>query len=291
MSSSRSNLGGSSNSRAGRTGRRHRSSATSSRPLPPRLQAFMDKHIDFLQHSNNSLPANTECPICFEDVKSHVCVKIIGIEGCNHMIGLECLKEMLAQDPDNQKTCPMCRTEWVSDVNGGVSDAHEWEDFPGNGESSVVDWPFGSSSSRNSSSAGPSRSGRSIGNHSSHRSARDRPSSSHAGGSSHLPGSSSRRGQFGLSAIQEDTRASDAALDRRVDAMIRQQTRDMLRREGRSPPRMSDAEFAMRAADAVLDRRVDAFHTPTGDGYASPFSNGRAWAFAQHRSHGFRAWI
>ncbi|OAL45177.1 hypothetical protein IQ07DRAFT_218058 [Pyrenochaeta sp. DS3sAY3a] len=249
MSSSRSNHGGSSSSRASRTGKRRRSSTTSRRPLPPRLQAFMDTHIDYLRTATNFLPANTECPICFENVKSHLCVRITGIEGCNHMIGLDCLKEMLAQDPDNQKTCPMCRTEWIPAVNGGVSDAHEWEDFPGNSSSSALGWPVGVSSSRNSSTAGPSRSGRSSGNRSSHRSSLDRPSSSRssrAGGSSLLPSS-----PFGLSAIPEDTRASDSG------ALIRQQPRDMLPREGRGPTRMSEGEFGIGAASySESERRV-----------------------------------
>jgi hypothetical protein len=61
-------------------------------------------------------PPNAECPICLEPPSaSHLCIQIKGIEGCNHMIGRDCLKEMLLNRPDDQKRCPICRAEFLGE--------------------------------------------------------------------------------------------------------------------------------------------------------------------------------
>lgn len=117
-------FGAASNLRAGRRGEERGSRRDLSSSLPRRVVSFIEQHTDFLQHSDTTNPANTECPICFEDIENHVCVKIVGVPGCNHMIGLECLEAMLKQDPNGKKSCPLCRKEWISDANEEPSSAN-----------------------------------------------------------------------------------------------------------------------------------------------------------------------
>jgi hypothetical protein len=70
-------------------------------------------HTDFLSHSDTTDPPNTECPVCVEGIEEHICVKIVNIEGCTHLIGLECLKALFEHMPDAEKKCPLCRTQWI----------------------------------------------------------------------------------------------------------------------------------------------------------------------------------
>ncbi|KAI4952818.1 hypothetical protein J4E91_003292 [Alternaria rosae] len=61
-------------------------------------------------------PPNAECPICLEPPSaSHLCVQIKDIPECNHLIGRECLKEMLVNRPDDAKKCPICRAEFLGE--------------------------------------------------------------------------------------------------------------------------------------------------------------------------------
>jgi hypothetical protein len=76
---------------------------------------FLAEHTDFLSHNDTSDPPNSECPICLEGIEDHICVKITGIEGCNHLIGLSCLQELLKHNPDAEKTCPLCRKTWIAE--------------------------------------------------------------------------------------------------------------------------------------------------------------------------------
>ncbi|KAF1918874.1 hypothetical protein BDU57DRAFT_527011 [Ampelomyces quisqualis] len=95
-----------------------------------RVQYFMATHTDFLSHSATSVPPNTECPICLEGIEEHICVQIVGIPGCTHLIGMECLQAMLSSYPNAKKICPLCRTEWLGDARGrgrGGRGAHEGE--------------------------------------------------------------------------------------------------------------------------------------------------------------------
>lgn len=93
-----------------------RSGQTSRERNHGRVDAFLTDHTDFLSHADTTSPLNTECAVCLEDITEHVCVKIVGIEGCTHMIGLECLQVLLNHHPYDQKLCPMCRTEWLPAV-------------------------------------------------------------------------------------------------------------------------------------------------------------------------------
>ncbi|CAG5159458.1 uncharacterized protein ALTATR162_LOCUS5593 [Alternaria atra] len=77
-------------------------------------------------------PPNAECPICLEPPSaSHLCVQIKGIEGCNHLLGRNCLKEMLLNRPDDQKRCPICRAEFLGE-DGIWEDSEEFQQL-GNG--------------------------------------------------------------------------------------------------------------------------------------------------------------
>jgi hypothetical protein len=78
-----------------------------------RLDTFMLAHTDFLSHSDTTDPPNTECPVCVEGIEEHICVKIVNIDGCTHLIGLECLKALFEHMPDAEKKCPLCRTQWI----------------------------------------------------------------------------------------------------------------------------------------------------------------------------------
>ncbi|KAH4072427.1 hypothetical protein HBI82_069950 [Parastagonospora nodorum] len=98
--------------------------ATGSHELS-RVDTFLANHTDFLAHADTTTPANTECPICLEDISEHICVKIVGILGCVHMIGLECLQVLLNNHPDDKKLCPLCRTEWLSGPGPGPDIGHE----------------------------------------------------------------------------------------------------------------------------------------------------------------------
>jgi hypothetical protein len=82
-------------------------------PSPSRFDTFVADHTDFLSHSDTTDPPNTECPVCVEGIQEHICVKIINIDGCKHLIGLECLKAMFEHMPDAEKKCPLCRIQWA----------------------------------------------------------------------------------------------------------------------------------------------------------------------------------
>lgn len=83
-----------------------------SQQLEERVTNFIEQHTEFLSHDDPSPLTNTECPICFEGIEEHICMRIIGIEGCTHLIGLECLEALLKSNTINEKECPLCRTAW-----------------------------------------------------------------------------------------------------------------------------------------------------------------------------------
>lgn len=95
-----------------------------------RAARFLAEHTDFLSHGDTSDPPNTECPICLDGIEEHICVKITGIQGCGHLIGLNCLQELLKHNPDDKKECPMCRAEWIPE-DGVWQGSDEWNAFAG----------------------------------------------------------------------------------------------------------------------------------------------------------------
>jgi hypothetical protein len=86
------------------------------------MAEFMQRHTQPIFEGGANAPPNEECPICLEPPSAeHLCVQIKDIPGCNHMIGRECLKEMLTRRPDDKKECPLCRATFL--VEDGV-----WQD-------------------------------------------------------------------------------------------------------------------------------------------------------------------
>ncbi|OAL00060.1 hypothetical protein IQ06DRAFT_154435 [Phaeosphaeriaceae sp. SRC1lsM3a] len=96
----------------------HRRKSDQLRSLPSmsgttRANYFIASHTDFLSRDDANPPLKTECPVCLGGIEEHVCVKIICIPGCSHLIGLQCLETLLNDNPNCRKTCPFCRTEWL----------------------------------------------------------------------------------------------------------------------------------------------------------------------------------
>lgn len=79
------------------------------------IAEFLQQHTKPAAEGGANAPPNTECPICLEPPSgSHRCVQIKGIPGCTHMIGRECLYELLIRNSDEKKECPLCRTEFLA---------------------------------------------------------------------------------------------------------------------------------------------------------------------------------
>jgi hypothetical protein len=62
---------------------------------------------------DTNLPFLDECPICLDNYSLETCLRITGIDGCNHHIGRKCLEEMLRSRPNEEKKCPLCRAVWI----------------------------------------------------------------------------------------------------------------------------------------------------------------------------------
>ncbi|CAO2650196.1 Nn.00g014880.m01.CDS01 [Neocucurbitaria sp. VM-36] len=75
-----------------------------------------DAAVDFINNHtiiDDKVPLLSECPICLENYSKEPCLHIIGIEGCNHQFGLNCLRAILRSHPNEEKKCPLCRTVWI----------------------------------------------------------------------------------------------------------------------------------------------------------------------------------
>lgn len=75
--------------------------------------------LNFIKHHTEiDLECSTleECPICLEAYTSTAeqAIRIRGVPGCTHSLGLDCLKRMLCSNPQQEKRCPLCRTEWLT---------------------------------------------------------------------------------------------------------------------------------------------------------------------------------
>jgi hypothetical protein len=90
-----------------------------------RVNNFILRHTEPLTAANTTSTRNTDCPICMENTTVHFCVKIKGIAGCEHMIGRDCLKELLKRQPDDEKPCPLCRAVWLPE-NGVWQNSEQW---------------------------------------------------------------------------------------------------------------------------------------------------------------------
>jgi hypothetical protein len=90
-----------------------------------RINRFIARHTEPLTTANTTSTTNTNCSICMENATAHACVKIRGIAGCEHMIGKDCLKELLLRRPGYEKTCPLCRAVFLR-VNGVWQNSQGW---------------------------------------------------------------------------------------------------------------------------------------------------------------------
>lgn len=89
-----------------------------SRP-PLALDATARRFLDEHTYTNAWHDASEECPICHEPYLSKLeqRMQIIGITGCTHSFGLDCLYQYLSIDPQNAKKCPLCRTDWLPSID------------------------------------------------------------------------------------------------------------------------------------------------------------------------------
>lgn len=74
-----------------------------------------------------------ECPICLDNYIDDTCVRIIGIQGCTHRIGLACLREMLRRNPNQEKRCPLCRTIWIAEATAPRRPTQLYTGMPSSG--------------------------------------------------------------------------------------------------------------------------------------------------------------
>jgi hypothetical protein len=79
--------------------------------LNTRAQNFVSAHTTVVP--THELSLIEECTICLETYTDEKSVKIIGIEGCTHVIGEGCLHMFLAKEPEKTKKCPVCRAVWI----------------------------------------------------------------------------------------------------------------------------------------------------------------------------------
>jgi hypothetical protein len=62
---------------------------------------------------DTNFPFLDDCPICLDTYSLETCLRMTGIDGCNHHIGHKCLEEMLRSHPNEEKKCPLCRAVWI----------------------------------------------------------------------------------------------------------------------------------------------------------------------------------
>lgn len=91
------------------------------------MAGFMQRHTQPVSPDTADGAPNAECPICLDPPSArHHCVKIVGVRGCSHLIGRECLREFLMQRAEEKKECPLCRAKWVPE-DGIWQDSEEWQ--------------------------------------------------------------------------------------------------------------------------------------------------------------------
>ena len=72
---------------------------------------FINTKTDYL--SPTGTPTLDECVVCLEPYTSEAAVRISGVPGCTHVIGVKCLTALLTTNPTQAKKCPICRTVWI----------------------------------------------------------------------------------------------------------------------------------------------------------------------------------
>ncbi|KAH7082773.1 hypothetical protein BKA63DRAFT_137824 [Paraphoma chrysanthemicola] len=66
-----------------------------------------------------------ECPICLDTYTSECCVRVTGVPGCTHRIGINCLERLLRNKSGDEKKCPMCRSVWIKGAVPSTSTEQE----------------------------------------------------------------------------------------------------------------------------------------------------------------------
>ncbi|XPS72789.1 hypothetical protein M3J07_004936 [Ascochyta lentis] len=81
-------------------------------PLGAAARTFIDKHTEL----DLEISPLDECPICLEAYTSTTeqSIRIRGIAGCSHVLGLNCLKRILGSNAQQGMKCPLCRTQWLA---------------------------------------------------------------------------------------------------------------------------------------------------------------------------------
>ncbi|KAF2871617.1 hypothetical protein BDV95DRAFT_594699 [Massariosphaeria phaeospora] len=76
-------------------------------------EAFIQAHTTVLFLSDNGGGSLDECPICLDNFTTENAVQISGVNGCSHVIGYNCLRNLLASNASAEKKCPLCRAVWI----------------------------------------------------------------------------------------------------------------------------------------------------------------------------------
>ncbi|KZM28569.1 zinc ion binding [Ascochyta rabiei] len=81
-------------------------------PLSAAARTFIEKHTEV----DLEISRFDECPICLEAYATSFeqSVRIREILGCSHVLGFNCLKQILRSGPQQGKKCPLCRTQWLA---------------------------------------------------------------------------------------------------------------------------------------------------------------------------------
>ena len=77
----------------------------------------MRLHTEPLTADNITQITNSKCPPCLEDVEAHECVRIKDVPNCEHMIVNLCLQKMLGAEAYDRKICPLCKTEFLEEID------------------------------------------------------------------------------------------------------------------------------------------------------------------------------
>ncbi len=85
--------------------------STTTISLSNAARTFIEQHT----YSDPRLDTAEECPIYLEIYRfpQEIRARIVGIPGCSHTFGYDCLKKFLSIDPATPKNCPMCRAHWL----------------------------------------------------------------------------------------------------------------------------------------------------------------------------------
>ncbi|KAJ4299442.1 hypothetical protein N0V90_004687 [Kalmusia sp. IMI 367209] len=79
--------------------------------VPQRATAWLQENVESV--SPGDLPILDECPICLDTYSTEQAVRI-KLKDCGHVFGITCLVALFTSNANLEKTCPLCRTVWMS---------------------------------------------------------------------------------------------------------------------------------------------------------------------------------